>query len=97
MPSKRRKWRTKAIHFGEDDKELLEHAEAQGNFSKYVRELIRRDMLGEAPPNVEELVKRLVAQYTSTPSQKPQKTQTPPKPKPVDVDEPDDDMLKGLF
>ena len=76
MPSKRRKWRTKAIHFGEDDKELLEHAEAQGNFSKYVRELIRRDMLGEAPPNVEELVKRLVAQYTSTPPQKQQKTQT---------------------
>lgn len=38
------KTKMKGVRFFPDDAELLEHAEATGNFSGYIKDLIRADM-----------------------------------------------------
>ena len=40
---KKEKTKMKGVHFFPDDDDILEHAEATGNFSGYVKELIRAD------------------------------------------------------
>lgn len=37
--------RVKSVSFKEDEKKLLEHCENKGNFSEYVKKLIKADML----------------------------------------------------
>lgn len=41
---KKEKTKMKGVHFFPGDTDILEHAEATGNFSGYVKDLIRADM-----------------------------------------------------
>jgi len=52
--------KVKAVYFGDADIELLNYAEKQPNFSRYIKELIQADMQLVIPTHLRNMIEELI-------------------------------------
>lgn len=88
--------KTKAVYFNEDEKDLLDWAEKQSNFSKYIKSLIVRDIQTEKDgidPRMVEMVERMLETKLAGKVATENKKTAPPR----EGAEVEHDLIKNVF